>query len=91
MYADDTNIITITVQCTSEGQITTNYDLENIKHWLLTNKLSLNTTKTEYMIIALNYKVSNLVRFPVIRIGNSSLKIVHISKSLGLYIDDKLS
>ena len=34
MYADDSNI-TITARCTFEAQTTTNYDLENIKHCLL--------------------------------------------------------
>ena len=32
-------------------QVSLNQDLININHWLIVNKLTLNTSKTEYMLI----------------------------------------
>ena len=69
MYADGTSI-TISAQSTIEAHNIINEDLDNIKHWLLSNKLSLNTTKSEHMIIASNYRLSDIVNVPLIRIGN---------------------
>ena len=50
MFADDT---TLTASGKSIQQIESkiNCDLINIKEWLLANKLSLNLTKTEYLVI----------------------------------------
>ena len=90
IYADDMSI-TISAQSTIEAQNIINEDLDNIKHWLLSNELSLNTTKSEYMIIASNHRLSSIVSVPLIRIGNYPLERVHSSKSLGVHIEDKLS
>ena len=32
-------------------EIAANSDLENLRHWLIANKLSLNVAKTEFMLI----------------------------------------
>ena len=50
VYADDTNL---SIACTSATEMESklNIDLDNIRKWLLANKLSLNIAKTEYMLI----------------------------------------
>ncbi len=54
------------------GQLNT--DLVNVHNWLIANKLTLNDTKTEYMIIGSRYPLSNLESNPVITIGQSNIK-----------------
>ena len=67
-----------------------NVDLENIHQWLLANKLTLNKDKTEYMIIGSRQRISNLVTDPKIELGESVIKRVHKSKTLGVIIDEHL-
>ena len=51
MYADDTSI-TMASECSYEIEIKMNADLDSIYEWLKANRLSLNTTKREFMLIA---------------------------------------
>ena len=50
MYADDTNI-TVSANNAADLKTMLNDELSNLNLWLRANKLSLNITKTEYMII----------------------------------------
>ena len=61
MYANDANI-------TSDKSLkkviqSTNDDLINIKQWLLANKLSLNTGKTERMFIGSDVNLNKIKYF----------------------------
>ena len=61
-------------------------ELNKINTWFKLNKLSLNISKTYYMIF-------NLVNSPCddnISIDNIDIDKVHCSKFLGVYIDFKL-
>ena len=60
MFDNDTNIST---QGTTEYEIheRLNVDLENVHQWLVENKLTLNKQKTEYMIIGLRQRISNII------------------------------
>ena len=49
MYADDTYITYANVDVNSI-QLNLNHDLDNLNKWLISNKLTLNTTKTEFML-----------------------------------------
>jgi hypothetical protein len=90
MLADDTNIST-NGKTNDELQERINVDLENIHQWLLANKLTLNKDKTEYMIIGSRQRISNLVLTdPKIELGESVIKRVHKSKTLGVIIDEHL-
>jgi hypothetical protein len=84
MFADDTNIST-NGKTNDELQERINVDLENIHQWLLANKLTLNKDKTEYMIIGSRQRISNFVTDPKIELGESVIKRVHKSKTLGVY------
>ena len=88
MFADDTNISTNGK--TNDGlQERINVDLENVHQWLLANKLTFNKYKTEYIIIG-SRRISKLVTDPKIELGESDIKRVHKSKTLGIIIDEHL-
>ena len=89
MFADDTNIST-NGKTNDELQERINVDLENVHQWLLANKLTLNKDKTEYMIIGSIQRISNLVRDPKIKLGESVIKRVHKTKTLGVIIYEHL-
>ena len=59
MYADDTRITYASTDLHSM-QSSLNRDLSNIHKWLFCNKLTLNSTKTEFMLIASRQKLSTL-------------------------------
>ena len=50
LFADDTNL-TASGPSITDIENAVNSDLENLKNWLIANKLSLNVTKTEFMLI----------------------------------------
>ena len=57
MFADDTNI-TETGNSSEMIEIKLNSDLSKIHTWLVSNKLTLNVSKIEYMVIGSRYDVS---------------------------------
>jgi hypothetical protein len=65
--------------------------LKKIHTWLTPNKLTLITTKTEFMIIGSKHNLTKVQRDPIITIGNKNIKRVYKTKSLGIIIDDKLN
>jgi hypothetical protein len=87
MFADDTQIGVAGKDPKSITK-TLNSDLTNISDWMAANKLSLNKSKTEYMIIGShqNLKKSNS-DFQIV-IGNMPIKRVSTTKSLGVMIDE---
>ena len=66
-----------------------NGDMENIRQWLCCNKLSLNVSKTHYMVFApkKNKHVDDLN----INIQNTNIERVSVTKFLGVMIDAHLS
>ena len=64
--------------------------LHNVNAWLNTNKLTLNTEKTEFMLIASKGKLKQLTDNPNINIGNHNIKQVSKKKVLGMIIDEEL-
>ena len=86
-FADDTNMFISgkDVQAMSEKL---NSDMENIRQWLCCNKLSLNVSKTHYMVFApKNKHVDDLN----IRIQNTNIERVSVTKFLGVMINAHLS
>ena len=83
MYAGDTSITSGDSDVTIlENRI--NKDLSGLNDWLKANRLSLNTVKSEYMII------NKLKADPNLLIGNVKLKRVKSKKILGVVIDQSL-
>ena len=57
MYADDTNI-TVGSDDLNNLEKTLNHEMSNIHQWLVSNKLTLNVEKTEYMVIGTHKRLS---------------------------------
>ena len=53
-------------------------------------KLTLNMTKTEFMLIGSRQRLSNLTDFPTVAIDNVQISQVATVKSLGVTIDNKV-
>ena len=60
-----------------------NEDLENVHNWLKANKVTLNMTKTEFMLIGSRQRLGTVTVSP-------TLAINHTAKSVGVTIDDNL-
>ena len=69
MYADDTQIVYADVDVNSI-QLNLNHDLGNLNKWLTSNKLALNTAKTEFMLTGSGQKLSTLSSQPELSINN---------------------
>ncbi len=67
--------------------IKTNYDLLNVNEWLIT----LNETKTEFMIIGSRQRVPSFEQGPVIKLGNQVIKRVPNKKMLGVILNEHLN
>ena len=90
MYADDTHLTYADNDiCSIETSL--NQDLSNINRWLIANKLTLNMTKTEFMLIGSRQKLNSLSAFPVLEINGAQLNRVNFTKSLGVLIDENLT
>ena len=89
MYADDTHL-TYAGDCVDNLQLYLNQDLENVLKWLRANKLTLNRTKTEFMLIGARQRLSTLAVSPTVTIYDNQVSQVTTAKSLGVTIDNKL-
>ena len=85
MYADDTSL---TLASTDIEHINycLNHDLSNVYEWLSANKLTLNMTKTEFMLIASRQKLSQFMESPSLAINENAIEQVTSAKSLGVYV-----
>ena len=89
MFADDTNIST-SAGSVEKLETQLNIELDKIYRWLVANRLTLNVSKTEYMIIGCRHNLGKIDKDSVIKIGSETVNRVHTSKRLGVIIDDKL-
>ena len=72
------------------ASIDVNHDLDNLNKWLISNKLTLNSAKTEFMLNGSRQKLSTLSNPLELSIDNVPIEHVSSVKSLGIFID-KLS
>ena len=87
LFADDTTIYTSASQ-PSEAYNMKNIDLNILCDWFKANKLSLNVSKTTYMMF--NKNIQNLIINTPLKIGNAQIERVSSTKFLGLFLDDQL-
>ena len=85
-----------TLACVSLGDPTENEskinaNLAKMNDWFTANKLSLNTTKSELMLITNPQHHNDRSLKQIVQIGGSKLRQVSNAKYLGLEIDDRLS
>jgi len=65
-----------------------NHDLGNLNKWLISNKLTLNTAQTEFLLIGSRQQLSTLSSQPGLLIDNVPIENVNSVKSLGIFIDE---
>ena len=90
MYADDTHL-TFASNCVDTIIVVLNRDLAKVNEWLVANKLTLNASKTEFMLIGSRQRLSTFDKSPSLSIDDKSIKQVSSTKSLGVHIDENLS
>ena len=90
MFADDTSI-SYSASTTSELQNVINSELKKLNSWLITNRLSLTTVKTEFMVIGSQQKLRSIDSEINIKINENEITRVDSVKSLGVYIDKHLA
>ena len=90
MYADDTDL-TYAGDNTGDIESRLNHDLENVKKWLIAKKLTLNMTKTEFMLIGSRQRLYALTNPPIPEINGAPITQVSVAKSLGVLIDNNLN
>ena len=94
MYADDTSI-SYSSRSVDAINSAINDDLSNLKLWLEGNKLSLNVSKTQAMLIGSGAKLRNISNGDDIRpkfvIDDEVVPMINEAKYLGIQIDKTLS
>jgi hypothetical protein len=90
MFADDTHL-SFANNSIENIDLKLNEDLARVNQWLTANKLTLNTSKTEFMLIGSRQRLRTLQGSPSLMIGEEPIKQVNYTKSLGVFIDHNLS
>ena len=94
MYADDTSI-SHSAKNISDLNDTLNHDLDRLKEWLQGNKLSLNVTKTQAMVVGSRPNLKKIadskIETPSFAIDGAETDIVKNLKYLGVQLDDNLA
>ena len=90
MYADDTHL-TYADNNIGSIELCLSEDLLNVHTCLNANKLTLNMTKTEFMLIGSGQRLNIIAASPSALMNGTQVKQVATTKSLGITIDDKLS
>ena len=91
LFADDTNLFF------SHKNLKTlfskmNAELSKINEWFKANKLSLNVTKTKYILFLKPSKVDDIpLKLPDLNINNINIKRVNSMKFLGVILDQHLN
>lgn len=88
MYADDTRI-TYDGKDLNEIDDYLNKDLKSVNTWLSSNKLTLNLTKTQFLIITSLQRRVYLLDNSSLTINNFPIEQVSSTKSLGVSISMK--
>ena len=90
MYAVDTSIT-----CSGEDIYDLCKDLkaeiDNITEWLRQNKLSLNTAKTEYMVVGHKRQPNHIPRPLEVNVNGEPIKRAELVKYLGIMVDENLT
>ena len=86
LFADDTNIFCSGKDINQLSKLLC-IELDKLNIWFAVNKLSLNVSKTNFMIFFINYTIRENIN---IRINNCVIDRIHVTKFLGVLIDEKL-
>ena len=75
MYADDTHL-TFASNNMKDIEFYLNQDLANVNQWLMANKLTLNQSKTEFMLIGSRQRLRTFQSAPSLTINGTPIKQV---------------
>ena len=87
MFADDTNLFISGKDIDVVVEIM-NQELHKVSQWMIANKLTLNVTKTQYMVISTR---RNILPRDNLFINREQIERVYSTKFLGVIIDEKLN
>ena len=91
MFADDTNLFFTHKDIRYLFQIV-NQELENVNHWFVSNKLSLNIKKTQYSFFHTPSQKENIpLLLPKLIINNYEIQRTESIKFWGVLLDQNLS
>ena len=89
LFADDTNLF-LTDNDLKQLQDMVQKEFKKVKTWLKVNKLTLNISKTHFIIFKSKKKKENL-NFSEIKVDGEKIKRVQSTKFLGVLIDENLN
>ena len=82
--------VTLTSISLPELELVLNAELANLHEWLNVNKLSLNISKTEFMLIGSRQRLATTIDHSLtVQIKGHEIDVVPHTKSLGVNIDQK--
>ena len=93
-YADDSQLHTsagvssVPEQTEAVGYLES--AIRDVSKWMFSNKLKLNTDKTEFLILRSKYRANN-ISIKSLRVGNDIIDESKSAKNLGVHIDNELS
>ena len=90
IYADDTHL-TFASNNIKDIELYLSQDRANVNQWLIANKLTLNQSKTEFMLIGPRQRLCTFQSAPNLTINGTPIKQVSQAKSLSVYVDENLS
>ena len=83
MFADNTHL-TYSAANVHDIDQNLNQDLKSVSEWLAANKLTLKTSKTEFMLIGSRQRIRTFHSSSTLTINETPIKRVDCVKSLGL-------
>ena len=86
LFADDTTILFSDKDISSKIDLI-NTELKEVTNWFKTNKLSVNASKTNFMIMGTTHQTSKPKNNIKVILDNIELSRVNKSKFLGVLID----
>ena len=91
LFADDTNLF-LTGKNLKTLFSTMNKELNYVTDWLKANKLSINISKTQYILFMKPSQTDNIpLKLPNLKIDRSSIKRARSTKFLGVIIDEHIN
>ena len=90
LYADDTQIFT-SAKDPAELTSKLNSDLNNINHWLISNKLQHHSSKTKLMYVASKHNLNKINGDTPVMLNGQPIPRIHSIPCLGVTLDETLS
>ena len=92
MYADDTQFyMSFKLHETNSTIAKMEKCIEEVRHWMSQNKLKLNDSKTEFLVISKKSRSKNVVNIASINIGPTIVPVVNNARNIGCIIDSNLN